>query len=405
MPKEANEMIKETMTREERLMTAINLGIPDRVPTEPLIRGFAGKLKGAPMMSIAGSADETVWHSIMQAIHDTYDDLGGWDGHELAGVGLPASSWRLNLVALRDILPGTEGIPKNFGLQFVERETITFEDYDKIISRGWNGFCEEYFPRAMGISLEQLDTHQKRLLEVYMSDAKWWKEQRGVPITVGGGAFSVEMALQLGRTLPKFTLDLHRHPEKVGAALEAMVPDFIQNTLDTCKTTGIPFASIALERSSGTYYNLKLYEKYFFPHLKKMAEAYAAAGIISVMHMDGDWTLNLPYLKDLPKGKMVCEVDGSTDIFKAKEVLNGHMCIMGDVPAPLLALGTPEEVTAYCRKLIYVVGKDGGFILSTGCECPVDAKFENVKAMLETARTYHPHTLRGDNTTKRHIEN
>jgi uroporphyrinogen-III decarboxylase len=37
--------------------------------------------------------------------------------------------------------------------------------------------------------------------------------------------------------------------------------------------------------------------------------------------------------------------------------------------------------------------RDGGFILSTGCECPIDAKFENVEAMLATARshTYHGH--------------
>jgi uroporphyrinogen-III decarboxylase len=107
--------------------------------------------------------------------------------------------------------------------------------------------------------------------------------------------------------------------------------------------------------------------------------------------MDADWTLNLPYLKELPKGKCICELDGTTNIFKAKEILNGHMCIMGDVPATLLTLGKPDEVTAYCMNLIDVIGKGGGFILSTGCECPVDAKFENVKAMFDTAKNYYPH--------------
>jgi len=100
--------------------------------------------------------------------------------------------------------------------------------------------------------------------------------------------------------------------------------------------------------------------------------------------------MNLPYLKDLPKGKCICELDSTSDIFKAKEILKGHMCIMGDVPATKLALGTPEDVTAYCEKLIDVVGKDGGFILSTGCECPVDAKFENVKAMVDSVKNHLP---------------
>ena len=67
------------------------------------------------------------------------------------------------------------------------------------------------------------------------------------------------------------------------------------------------------------------------------------------------------------------------------------MCIMGDVPPALLTVGTPEDVTSYCKKLIDIVGKDGGYILSTGCECPVAAKFENVKAMIDIAKCYNPH--------------
>ncbi len=84
-------------------------------------------------------------------------------------------------------------------------------------------------------------------------------------------------------------------------------------------------------------------------------------------------------------------MDGQTDIFKAKEVLGDHMCIMGDVPAQLLSLGTPDEVCAYVQRLIDVVGNGSGFILSTGCDCPMDAKPENVKMMIEIGKSYYPH--------------
>ena len=84
----------------------------------------------------------------------------------------------------------------------------------------------------------------------------------------------------------------------------------------------------------------------------------------------------------------VLEFDGATDIFKAKKVLGKRLCIKGDVPARILALGTKDQVLDYCRKLIEEVGEGGGFILASGCEIPPDAKPENVAAMREAVEKY-----------------
>ena len=35
----------------------------------------------------------------------------------------------------------------------------------------------------------------------------------------------------------------------------------------------------------------------------------------------------------------IADLDSTTNIFKAKEILGGHMCISGDLPASLLSLG------------------------------------------------------------------
>lgn len=148
----------------------------------------------------------------------------------------------------------------------------------------------------------------------------------------------------------------------------------------------MPWVHISLERGSGAYYNLKTYERFFFPQLKRIVEAVTAQGVACWLHMDTDWTLNLPYLRHLPKYMCMCDFDSITDIFKAKEILGGHMCIMGDVSPSLLSLGTVDEVNAYCHKLIDVVGRDGGFIMSSGCEVPIDARFENVKAMIDSVK-------------------
>jgi len=148
---------------------------------------------------------------------------------------------------------------------------------------------------------------------------------------------------------------------------------------------------LVMERGGCFYYSLKIYERFEYPYMKKMVEAFANEGLITVMHLDQDYTLNLPYFKDLPAKMVVAELDSMTDIFKAKEILKGHMCIAGDVPAALTSLGTPEEVEEYCKKLIDVVGEGGGFILSSGCTIPADCKMENFKAMVNTAKSYYPH--------------
>lgn len=154
------------------------------------------------------------------------------------------------------------------------------------------------------------------------------------------------------------------------------------------KDIGIRRVFIGGARGAGAFISPQQFEWFYFPWLKKAVETFAANDIISLLHFDRNWTLNLPYFRELPKGKCILETDGTTDIFKAKQVLGGHMCLMGDVPATLFKLGTPQQVEAYCRRLIDVVGKGGGFILSSGCEVPHDAEFENIKAMIDIGMTY-----------------
>jgi uroporphyrinogen-III decarboxylase len=95
--------------------------------------------------------------------------------------------------------------------------------------------------------------------------------------------------------------------------------------------------------------------------------------------------------RELPGRKIIPQIDGSTDIFRARRVIGDHCCPFGDVPSAMLAFGEEQEVTDYCRKLIDVAGGDGGFVLAAGCEIPPNARPENVKAMIEAATRYGRH--------------
>jgi uroporphyrinogen-III decarboxylase len=185
-----------------------------------------------------------------------------------------------------------------------------------------------------------------------------------------------------GRSMKEFMLDLFRRPDKVQAAMDAALPVLIDDMRRSIRRLGLVGLWIAGWRSASEFIAPRQWERFVFPYFKQLVDAAVEEGAIPVLHFDANWDRDLEYLKELPKGKCVLSLDGRTSIFRAKEILGGHMCIMGDVPPRMLTLGTPEEVTAYCRRLVDEIGP-GGFILSSGCDVPIDAKYENVKAMVD----------------------
>jgi len=375
-------MIPETMSRKERFEAVVSLEKPDRVPVMPLMTAFAVRSQGLTQGEAWRDMDKG-----FRAMLDTFNDLGGFDKLYKPNLFWPMIGGRFCSTPVRVLIPGRQ-LPEDALNQVDERELFSRDDYDKLAAVGWNTFWDEHYEKMSGgRSMERVTTTQNRLLNEYIREVEIYHSHDIYPL-FGAYVDSTVMAFSMARTLTQFTMDLYEVPDKVKAAMDATCDDLIQNTLDVISLTKVPLVFIVLERGSGFYYRLDIFEQFEWPYLQRYVDAFITEGLTPWFHFDTDWGLNLPYLKQLPKGKCVCDLDGTTDIFKAKEILDGHMCISGDVPASLLTLGTPEHVREYCRRLIDEVGKAGGFFLTTGCECPVDAKFENVKAMIDTAKGY-----------------
>ncbi|MFC1857367.1 uroporphyrinogen decarboxylase family protein [Thermodesulfobacteriota bacterium] len=375
-------MIQETMSRKERFEAVLALEKPDRVPVMPLMTAFAVRAQGLTQGEAWRDVDKG-----FKAMLDTFNDLGGFDRLYKPNLYWPMIGGRFCGAPVRVLIPGRQ-LPEDALNQIDEKELFSRDDYDKLAALGWNAFWDEHYEKmTRGRSLEGMAANQNSLLNEYIKEVESYHSQDIHPL-FGAYVDSSIMAFSLSRTLTQFTMDLYEVPHKVKAAMDACCDDFIQNALDVVALTQIPLVFIVLERGSGFYYRPDIFEEFEWPYLMRYVAAFISEGLTPWFHFDTDWGLNLPYLKQLPKGKCVCDLDSTTDIFKAKEILDGHMCISGDVPAALLSLGTPEDVRNYCQRLIDEVGKGGGFFLTTGCECPIDARFENVKTMIDTAKSY-----------------
>jgi uroporphyrinogen-III decarboxylase len=128
----------------------------------------------------------------------------------------------------------------------------------------------------------------------------------------------------------------------------------------------------------------KQFEQFYWPGLKQALLCTIKMDIVPLVFCEGQFGNRLEYFLELPKGQFICLFD-QTDMLRAKEVLQGHACIAGNVPASLLQLGSPQDVEEYCAKLIKVCGKGGGFILSAGSSID-EAKPANLKAMINSPR-------------------
>jgi hypothetical protein len=375
----------ETMTPRERVDAAVALRQPDRVPLVPNFDLYIARHAGITMRELLYDLDKAE-----AAFEKTFNDFR-WDGNHLfiggAGPYMQLFFWQ------DFIMPGEKGVGEDEVPQMLETGGEGPEVYEEICRRG---FLHVYL-RMVRKYNPQLNNRKEGLrfllgslpffarLKLFVR--KW--EKRGIPCLSGGVlSFVAFDVLSMLRSMADFCMDLHRYPDLVLRALAVTNRFQIQLMLMQTLPRWVHYCHIGSARPSGTFISPKQFERFALPLFVEATERLVAEGVTPFLHFDSDWTLMLPYLKELPKRKCVLYLDGATDIFKAKEILGDHMCICGDVPATLLSLGTPEEVDAYCERLIKEVGAEGGFILSSGCSTPPDARPENVKAMMDSVRKY-----------------
>ncbi len=366
------------MTSEERINAVIALNEPDRVPVALYVDAFAARHAGITLAEWVSDYEKGE-----AAVEKTFDDLGGCDAMIRTGCAHP-DSYAMG-AGLRTKLPGRD-LPPDALWQYEEGPVMTVEDYDTIIDKGLGAFWLSYWPR-IGIDPARVPAIAKAVAENGKSGIDRW-QGRGVQIFRGGIILLPFDLFSFARSISEFIFDLYRRPDKVMAAAEACLPDMVEMAEKAALSVGLRRVFVGATRAARTYISGKQFETFFWPQLRWTVEKLVEDGFLPFLHLDNDWASALPYLRELPRAKCILHLDGFTDIFQAKSVLRDHMCLMGDVPPALLTLGTPKEVTDYCRRLIDEVGEGGGFILAQGCTVPADAKFENVRAMLETARDH-----------------
>ena len=383
-------MAGETMTSEERVWAAIRLEKPDRVPVDILASPAFAQITGWTVADwYFRMTEDQKWASIDKV----WDYTGGWD-MDMAGIVSAPDPIAARLTSslamgVKMKYPGLD-LPDNYTAQACEEEIMTLKDYDTIAEIGWERFMyEDFISRITDFNQEDIVNARKKGAVGFLNSLDRWKKRGVVTLyPVYGFPNHPFFRFSVGRSMLKFMEDLYYHPTQVEKALKTVTHEYIGQIISGCKALNWKLAFVAEERAEAHFFPLPIFERFWWPYTQEIVEALWSEGIVTWFHLDLSWDKNIPYFKRLPRGSAILALDSITNIFAAKEVLRGHLCLAGDLHPALMSLGKPEEVEAYCKKLIDEVGGDGGFIMGTGCEMPTAVKLDNWRAMVQTGRNY-----------------
>lgn len=136
---------------------------------------------------------------------------------------------------------------------------------------------------------------------------------------------------------------------------------------------------------TGPYVSPDVFRRLIVPRARVVTEKIT---IPWIYHSDGNLLELMDDLLDLGmSGIHPIEAD-AMDIAEFKRIYGARVCICGNINLTTLSIGTPDEVRAEVRERLRTVAPGGGYILGSGNSLTSYCKIENIRAMLETLRTF-----------------
>ncbi len=359
--------------RANRVIKAINLEEPDRVPCQIPAGSFPAYYAGYDLKRVMYDLDamRTAWMKFVTDFDcDTHGGTFFFPGKVLELLDYKTYKW-----------PGHGLADDAVMVQFDEKEYMGPAEYDAFILNPADYIIRRFLPRNWGAfspltGLGSLSSFQgiayqalgmasmpdfrsmfEAISEASLAMVEWQSvvaecrrasQAMGYPSTEGGMALSpFDTIADILRGTRGSSMDMYRQPEKLLEATDRIVHLTLQSVLENAGRLGSPFVFIPMHKGDDNFMSGPQFEKFYWPPFRKLLLGLIEQGLIPSMVVDGTYNRRLDYIKDLPRASVVWTFE-KTDMALAKKVLGGHACIAGNVTGSLLYTGSPEDVKRYC---------------------------------------------------------
>jgi uroporphyrinogen decarboxylase len=378
-------MIMLPLSSRERMLLAMMNHQPDRVPVAPdMSNMIPSRLTGKPFWEVYHFQDPPLWRAYIKAVE--YFEIDGWftDGdmqfhyprqHDeaVSDMRKTAEQW---VVRRRGRLNG-----HNY-----ERETTYYsgdpptetEKPFKDLQQDWD-LIHDWFLPPTGWNPAVIEIQRKELGDLGAF---------GIPISYPGfqnwfGLFDggLEALVYWYYDQPDRIAQICQWNETQALAQMEMIldakPDFV--LLGGSGTLTLQSPRIARELS--------------LPTIKKLTRMAKEAGIPTMLHSCGKEKLLIKWCAEETDlnciNPLEVEPMGDCDLAEIKRLYGDQIALMGNLHTTrVMLMGTEAEVEQAAREAIDAAARGGGFILSTGDQCPRDTPDANIRKMVAVAKEY-----------------
>ncbi len=384
--------------RLNRYVTAMRNEKPDRVPIRPFVAEFTAKYAGYTCQEVA--------HDYTKAFEAAIKCAKDFDWDAVVPNMVYVWTGLAQAAGLRYYgIPGI-GIPHDVGFNYIEppedQAFMREDEYDALIDDPTGFLYNVWLPRvSTEISrIGQPSTYRNNLALVKSAMAMLsyftafgpqinrLKTECGTVSSIAGifkAPFDI-LADKL-RGYVGLTMDMHTQPDKVLRACEALMPHLCHVGLTTADPNRQVPIGFWMHRGCVPFINPRQFDSHYWPTLKPIIEEFWKHGHQTLFYAEGNWNYHLDRFHELPERSIVYHVDRD-DVFDVHRKIGDKFCLSGGVPNAMLSYGKPEEVRAFCRRVMEEVARDGGYIMDASAIMQNDTSTENLIALTETTREF-----------------
>lgn len=374
-----------TITSRERLQTVLHGRTPDCVPVAPDFSNMIpARLTGKPFWDLYLYNDPPIWDAYVDTAKQFNID-SVMDGY-------------FPLTFAQEVVD--EGWETFIVVKNSER-IITQKSRTTIAGREWHPLVDVYYvadPPTMGVKPEKIGLPG--------APASWEPLEGVKPVDLGPSGFA-RLKNRLGdqglagvfvtyscgiyteEEILAYYLNPDKHEQWAQERIEAAELRFSRMMAMDVRPDFICVGG------SGTlvFQTPEIFRQLTYPSVKRVIELAGAAGIPTHLHSCGPEAALVKIMAEETDLTIIDPLEvppmGDCDLADLKKQFGRKLTLKGNLHTTEVMLrGSVDDVITASKKAIDDAAEGGRFILSTGDQCGRDTPDENIRAMVETARTY-----------------